>query len=74
MIKVFNLKHISPKDAMRLVEESSIFNYLINWSCNVDEKNNRLIFNLKHGGGAFSEELDKAGRDLEKFIKSIDVE
>ncbi len=74
MIKVFNLKHIDPNDALRLVQESGVFNYMINWSCNIDEKNKRLIFNLKHGGGDFPEELEKAARELERFIKSIDVE
>ena len=74
MIKVFNLKHIEPNEALRLVQESGVFDYMINWSCNIDEKNKRLIFNLKHGGGDFPEELEKAARELERFIKSIDVE
>ena len=74
MIKVVNLKHIEPKEALRLVQESGVFPYLINWGCNIDEKGHRLIFQLKHGGGDFDEEVEKAAHDLEKFIKSIDVE
>ncbi|GAB4374028.1 MAG: hypothetical protein Kow0042_18340 [Calditrichia bacterium] len=72
MIKIFTLRHIEPQEALRLVRESSAIHYLINWSCNVDEKNKRLIFQLKHGGGGFEEEVEKAARELEKFIKSID--
>ncbi len=74
MIKVINLKHIEPKEALRLVQEAGIFSYLINWGCNVDEKNNRLVFQIKHGGGGFEEEVEKASHDLDRFIKSIDVE
>jgi|MudIll2142460700_1097286.scaffolds.fasta_scaffold10097_2 hypothetical protein len=73
MIKVVSLKHISPKDALRLVQESGVLPYLINWGCNIDEKNRRLVFQLKHGGGGFEEELESAADELEKFIKSIDV-
>ncbi len=73
MIKVISLKHIDPKYALRLVQESGVIPYLINWGCNIDEKNNRMIFQLKHGGGDFEEEVEKAARQLEKFIRSIDV-
>ena len=74
MTKIFTLKNIEPKEALRLVQESGIIPYLINWGCNVDEKKRRLIFQLKHGGGDFNEELEHAVRELEKYIKSIDVE
>lgn len=73
MIKVISLKHVSPKDALRLVQESGVIPYLINWGCNIDEKNKRLVFQLKHGGGEFEEEVEATAGDLEKFIKSIDV-
>jgi len=73
MIKVISLKNIEPKEALRLVQESGVVPYLINWGCNIDEKNKRLIFQLKHGGGAFDEEIDQTADDLEKFIKSIDI-
>jgi hypothetical protein len=73
MIKVITLKHIEPKEALRLVQESGVIPYLINWGCNMDEKNRRLVFQLKHGGGGFEEEVEKAAKDLEAFIKSIDV-
>ena len=73
MIKVISLKNIEPKEALRIVQESGVVSYLINWGCNIDEKNKRLIFQLKHGGGGFDEEVERAADDLEKFIKSIDV-
>jgi hypothetical protein len=73
MIKVISLKNIEPKEALRLVQESGVIPYLINWGCNIDTKNRRLIFQLKHGGGTFDEELTRATVDLEKFLKSIDV-
>jgi len=73
MIKVITLKCIEPKEALRLVQESGVIPYLINWGCNMDEKNRRLVFQLKHGGGAFEEEVKKVAKDLEDFIKSIDV-
>lgn len=74
MIKVITLKHLEPKEALRLVRESGVFPYTINWGCNIDEEKKRLIFQLKHGGGDFPEEVEQAVRELEKFIKSIDVE
>jgi hypothetical protein len=73
MIKVFTLENIDPEDALRLVQESSVINYMINWGCNIDKKNQRLVFQLKHGGGDFPEELNQAVKDLEKFIQSIDI-
>ncbi|MEJ2634295.1 MAG: hypothetical protein P8184_03260 [Calditrichia bacterium] len=73
MIRVYTLKHISPDEALRLVQEAGVIPYLINWGSNIDEKKKRLMFTLKHGGGDFSEELEKVARDLDKFIKSIDV-
>ncbi len=73
MIKVVNLQHIEPKNALQLIREAGIFPYLINWSCNIDEKNKRLIFNLTHGGGGFEEEVEKVEKELDKFIKSIDT-
>ena len=73
MVKVITLKHIEPKEALRLVQESGIIPYLINWGCNMDEKNRRLVFQLKHGGGGFEEEVEKAAKDLETYLKSIDV-
>jgi len=73
MIKIITLKHISPKKALRLVQESGVIPYLINWGCNIDEENRRMVFQLKHGGGAFDTEVEKTAVDLEKFIKSIDI-
>jgi len=76
MIKIFQLKKISPDEALKRVQSAGIFNYMINWGCDIDKKNNRLVFNLKHGGGSggsFDEELEKAVKNLEQFIKSIDV-
>lgn len=73
MVKVITLKHIEPKEALRLVQESGIIPYLINWGCNIDEKNRRLVFQLKHGGGGFEDEVKNAASDLESYLKSIDV-
>jgi len=73
MVKVITLKHIEPKEALRLVQESGIIPYLINWGCNIDEKNHRLVFQLKHGGGGFEDEVKNAASDLESYLKSIDV-
>ena len=73
MVKVITLKYIEPKEALRLVQESGIISYLINWGCNIDEKNRRLVFQLKHGGGGFEDEVKQAASDLETYLKSIDV-
>jgi hypothetical protein len=72
MIKVIELKYLRPKEALRLVQESGVIPYMVSWGCNIDEPNNRLVFQLKHGGGSFDNELQLAAKDLEKFIKSID--
>lgn len=76
MIKIFQLKKISPREALKSIQEAGIITYMINWGCDIDDKNNRLVFHLKHGsgtGGSFDAELEKVVRDLEQFIKSIDV-
>lgn len=73
MIKVITLKNVNPDEALRLVRESGVIPYLITWGCNIDKKSKRLIFQLKHGGGAFEEEVEKVAIELEKYIKSIDV-
>ncbi len=73
MIRVYQLKHISAREALRLVNEAGVIPYLINWGCNIDEKGNRLIFQLKHGGGDFPQEEEAAARELDRFIRSIDV-
>lgn len=73
MLKIITLKNISPKKALRLVQESGVIPYLINWGCNIDEENNRMVFQLKHGGGSFESEINKVATELEKYIKSIDI-
>ena len=73
MVKVITLKYLDPKEALRLVQESGVIPYLINWGCNIDEKNRRLVFQLKHGGGGFEDEVKKAASELESYLKSIDV-
>ena len=73
MVKVITLKYIEPKEALRLVQESGIIPYLINWGCHIDEKNRRMVFQLKHGGGGFEDEVKNAANELETYLKSIDV-
>lgn len=76
MIKVLTVRNISPRKALESVQVAGIFNYMINWGCDIDEKNQRLIFTLRHGGGSggsFDRELKQAAHDLEEFIKSIDI-
>jgi len=73
MVKVITLKYLDPKDALRLVQESGVLSYLINWGCHIDEKNRRLVFQLKHGGGGFEDEVKVAATELESYLKSIDV-
>jgi hypothetical protein len=76
MIKIIEVKHASPKEVLESIQLAGIFNYMINWGCNIDEKNKRLIFNLRHGGGtggSFDKELTEAAKQLESFIKSIDI-
>lgn len=76
MIKIIEVKHASPKEVLENIQLAGIFNYMINWGCNIDEKNKRLVFNLRHGGGtggSFDKELNEAAKQLESFIKSIDT-
>lgn len=76
MIKVISVKHISPKQVLESVQQAGVFNYMINWGCDIDEENNRLIFNIRHGGGtggSFDQEVKDAIRQLETFVKSIDL-
>lgn len=73
MIKVFTLTNIEPEEALRLVQESGVINYMINWGCNIDKENRRLVFQLRYGGGDFPEEVASAARELEKYIHSIDT-
>lgn len=76
MIKIIGVKYASPGEVLESIQSAGIFNYMINWGCNIDEKNKRLIFNLRHGGGtggSFDKELKEAIQQLESFIKSIDT-
>jgi hypothetical protein len=76
MIKIIEVKYASPKEALESIQSAGIFNYMINWGCNIDQKNKRLIFTLRHGGGtggSFDKELKEAIQQLESFIKSIDT-
>lgn len=73
MVKAITLKYLDPKEALRLVQESGILPYLINWGCHIDETNHRLVFQLKHGGGGFEDEVKNAASELESFLKSVDV-
>lgn len=75
MIKIIEVKHISPQQVLESIQQAGIFNYMINWGCDIDEQNKRLIFNMRHGGGtggSFDRELKDAVKQLETFIKSID--
>ena len=75
MIKIIEVKYISPKQVLESIQQTGIFNYMINWGCDIDEQNKRLIFNIRHGGGtggSFDKELKEAVKQLEIFIKSID--
>ena len=76
MIKVFKVKNISPQKVLDKIQNAGIFNYMINWGCDIDEKNKHLIFNLRHGGGeggSFEKELKETIHSLEVFVKSIDI-
>jgi len=76
MLKVIRLKNIQPEKALRSVRIAGVLGYMINWGCEIDSANRRLIFTLKHGsgsGGSFDQELQKAASELEKFIRSIDL-
>lgn len=75
MIKVIEVKHISPRQVLESIQQASIFSYMINWGCDIDEENKRLTFNIRHGGGtggSFDKELKEAVHQLETFIKSLD--
>jgi hypothetical protein len=76
MIKILKVKNISPQKALDKIQNAGIFNYMINWGCDIDEKNKQLTFNLRHGsgeGGSFDKELKETIRSLEVFLKSIDM-
>lgn len=76
MIKVIEVKHLSPRKVLESVQQAGIFNYMINWGCDIDEENKRLIFNVRHGGGSggsFDKEVKETIRQLETFVKSIDT-
>ncbi|RMG66345.1 MAG: hypothetical protein D6715_07160 [Calditrichaeota bacterium] len=75
MIKIIKVKYLEPREALASIQKAGIIPYLINWGCDVDEQNRRLIFNLRHGsgsGGSFDEELRRVGNEIEQFLKSID--
>ncbi len=75
MIKIIKVKYLEPGEALASLQKAGIIPYFINWGCDVDEQNRRLIFNLRHGsgsGGTFDAELKQVGHDIEQFLKSID--
>ncbi len=74
VVKKFKLKHIKPQEALDNVMKSGVIGYLFNWGHTIDEENNTITFTIRHGGGdAFVEEEKKAAKNLEDFIKAIDV-
>ncbi len=74
VVKTFKLKNITPQQALKQVMTSGIIGYLFSWGNNIDQKKNTITFTIRHGGGdGFGEEEKKVARNLEEFIKSIDV-
>ncbi len=72
MVKIFRLKHISPKEALEQIHGSGIIDYMFNWGYSIDEKRKALTITLQYGGGSDPEREKEMMKNLESFIKSID--
>ncbi|NOY76915.1 MAG: hypothetical protein GXO76_03480 [Calditrichaeota bacterium] len=74
VVKTFKLKHLSPQQALNQIMTSGVIGYLFNWGHTIDEENNTITFTIRHGGGdAFIDEEKQAAKNLEEFIRAIDV-
>ena len=74
MVKIFKVKHLTPKKILDQVQRSGIINYMYSWHYTIDEKRNTISFNLRFTGGNDQEKEKEMMRELETFIKSIDME
>jgi hypothetical protein len=75
MVRTFYIKHLDAKDVLRRIHRLGVLDYRFNWGVDLDEKLNALTFHVSYTGGDNPEEKEtKALRDIEAFIKAIDIE
>ena len=75
MVKTFYIKHLNAKEVLQRVHKLGVLDYSINWGVDVDERLNALTFHLTYTGGGGSEEKEvEVMKELEAFIKSVDLE
>ncbi|HFE53327.1 MAG TPA: hypothetical protein ENK07_07775 [Bacteroidetes bacterium] len=74
MVKTFFLKHRDAKDIVRRIHTLGILDYRFNWGVDLDEKLNALTIHVAYTGGDEPEEKEaKVMKEIEAFIKAIDV-
>lgn len=74
MVKTFRLKTISPGKVIDQVHRFGIIDYMYNWGYTMDEDKKTISFNIRYTGGSDEEQESGMMKELESFIKSIDVE
>ena len=74
MVKTFHLKVVSPGKVFDQVHRSGIIDYMFSWGYTIDEDKKIISFNLRYTGGSDEEQESGMMKELESFIKSIDVE
>lgn len=73
MVKIFKVKHITPEEVLDQVQRSGVINYMYSWRYTIDEKRDTISFNLRFTGGNDQEKEKEMMKELETFIKSIDM-
>ncbi len=73
MVKTYHLHNISPEEALEQIHRSGIINYMFNWGYSIDEQRKSLTITLSYGGGTDPEKEKEMLKQIDAFIKSIDV-
>ncbi|HDL18647.1 MAG TPA: hypothetical protein ENH29_06305 [Bacteroidetes bacterium] len=74
MVKIFRVKHLTPEEVLDQVQRSGVINYMYSWRYTIDGKRNTISFNLRYTGGYDQEKEKEMMKEVEAFIKSIDME
>ena len=74
MVKTFTIKHINVREMLRRIHALGLFESNINWGVDIDEKLNALTFRVTYTAGGGAEEKEaKVMRELEEYIKAVDL-
>jgi hypothetical protein len=75
MVKTFYITSLDAKEVLRRIHALGILDYNMSWGVDLDEKLNALTFRVSYTAGSEGDERETGTlKEIEKFIKSIDIE